>query len=260
MSSDSTALGDRMKDYESVARHVLPRRACTIMRVDGRNFHAWTRGLPRPFSTELADAMNATAVALCEQVAGAVMGYTESDEISLLITDYSKPGTQPWFGGIVQKVASISASIATAHFNAAITGRPPAQFDSRVFTVPSIEEAANYFIWRQRDAVRNSISMAAQSMFSHRRLQGVSTGQMQDMMHAEGVNWNDFPVRFKRGAQVVKCSGPREVVYTDKRTDTENTITVDRSWWEAQDADHFVFAELVDRLATLQCPPYRSGD
>lgn len=255
MSEDRTALGDRMKDYEGITRTVLPRRAWTIMRLDGRNFHAWTRGLERPFSAELAAAIDATALALCEQVAGTVFAYTQSDEVSLLLTDFGKVGTQPWFGGSVQKMTSISASIATANFNAAMPGRSPAHFDSRVFTVPGSGEAANYFIWRQRDAVRNSVAMAAQSMFSHQSLHGVGVSAMQDRMHEAGVNWNDYPARFKRGGQVVKCSGLRDVTYTDKRTGSEQTITVDRSWWEIQDADHYVFEQLARRLAASPTEP-----
>lgn len=238
-----------MKDYERIARTQLPRRSWTVMRIDGKAFHSWTRGLERPFSQDLADAMDETARDLCSEISGTVMGYVQSDEISLILTDFGKLNTQAWFDGAVQKMTSVSASLATARFNTHITGRSSALFDSRVFTVPSVEEAANYLIWRQRDAVRNSISMAAQSIFSHRALHGVTTSGMQDLMHAQGVNWNDFSTRFKRGGQVVKCSGVRQFSYVDKRTGNVCEAEADRSWWEIQPADHFTFERACELLA-----------
>lgn len=243
-------IGDRFKDYERVSRSTLPRRTWTVIRIDGRAFHGWTRGLERPFSEPLAAWMDGTAQVLCDQVAGSVRAYVQSDEISLILTDFSKLGTQPWFGGNVQKIVSISASMATAVFNDLAAQRAPAQFDARVFTVPSAAEAANYLIWRQRDAVRNSIAMAAQSMFSHNRLHGVNTGQMQELMWSEfGVNWNDYPPRFKRGGQVTKHHGMRTVSYVDKRTQQTNTIEAERSWWEVEPAEHYVFDALEAALA-----------
>jgi tRNA(His) guanylyltransferase len=252
MNRDS--LGDRMKDYESITRAVLPRKSWVVLRIDGRNFHAWTRGLERPFSMALARAIDSTAAALCEEISGAVLAYTQSDEISVLMHDFTKPGTEPWFGGIVQKIASVSASIATAYFNQFSPKSQLAHFDARVFTVPSASEAANYLIWRQRDAVRNSISMAAHAMFSQKQLHGVSSNQMQEMLFVQGVNWNDYPIRFKRGGQVVKRSGPREVTFIDKHEGCIQTVTAERSWWETQPADHFVHDALVSRLDTMGVP------
>jgi tRNA(His) 5'-end guanylyltransferase len=113
-------------------------------------------------------------------------------------------------------------------------------FDARVFTIADPVEVANYFIWRQRDCVRNSIAMAAQAHFSHKRLHGVNTGQMQELLWSEkGINWNDYPDGCKRGRVIVRESGEREVTFTHKRTGEEQIVVAMRSWWEAQPAPHF---------------------
>jgi tRNA(His) 5'-end guanylyltransferase len=237
--SDKTSLGDRMKRYEQATFTVLPRRTYTVIRVDGKAFHTYLRGAQRPFDEQFAGDMDATAQALCKEISGAVFAYAQSDEISVLATDFGSQQTEPWFAGEVQKIVSISASVATAALNARRPGRT-ALFDARVFTIADPVEVANYFLWRQRDAVRNSIAMAAQAHFSHRELHGVNTGQMQELLWSQrGVNWNDYPDGFKRGRIVVKETGEREVTFTHKRTGQEGTVKALRSWWEARPAPHF---------------------
>ncbi|MBG0818265.1 tRNA(His) guanylyltransferase Thg1 family protein [Planomonospora sp. ID82291] len=241
--SDTTALGDRMKGYEHVTRGVLPRRTYTIIRVDGRAFHTFLAHADRPFDEAVVEAMNAVAVALCGQAQGAVFAYTQSDECSLLLTDFASRTTQPWFGGVIQKIASISAAVASVAFNQAYGYHYDdacAVFDARVFTLPDAVEVANYFLWRQRDCVRNSITMAAQARFSHRQLQGVTTEQMQEMLwQGHGINWNDYPAGMKRGRVIVRDTAERDITYTDRRTSQTTTTQVLRSAWTAQDAPHF---------------------
>ncbi|MEU6413328.1 tRNA(His) guanylyltransferase Thg1 family protein [Microbispora sp. NPDC046933] len=242
--SDKTALGDRMKAYERATRSVLPRRAYTILRVDGRAFHTFLRDAHRPFDRAVMDAMNGVGAALCEEITGSVFAYVQSDECSVLMTDFATPSAQPWFGGVTQKIVSVAASIATIAFNEAyatggVDGRR-ATFDARAFTLADPCEVANYFRWRQNDCVRNSITMAAQARFSHRELHGRSTGQMQEMLWAEhGVNWNDYDAGAKRGRVVVRETGRREVAYRDGRTGEAETTLVLRSWWQAQAAPRF---------------------
>ena len=237
--TDTDSLGDRMKGYERATLTLLPRRTYTIIRVDGRAFHSYLRDAAKPYDQQFMADMDATAEALCREVSGAVFAYTQSDEISLLVCDFTAAGTQPWFGGVAAKMVSISAAVATATLNARRPGRA-ALFDSRVFTIADPREVANYFIWRQRDCVRNSITMAAQAQFSHRRLHGVNTGQMQELLWSEkGINWNDYPDGCKRGRVVVKESGEREVTFTHKRTGEQQTVTALRSWWEVVPAPHF---------------------
>ncbi|WP_405883691.1 hypothetical protein OG747_36910 [Streptomyces sp. NBC_01384] len=237
--SDSTALGDRMKAYEAAHRTVLPRRTYTLLRLDGRAFHNYLRGCERPFDDTFMADMDAVAEALCTEISGAAFAYTQSDEISILVTDFAALGTQPWFGGVVAKVLSVSASLATAVLNERRPGKR-ALFDARVFTLADPVEVANYFLWRQRDAVRNSISMAAQSRFSHKRLHGVSSGGMQELLWSEaGINWSNYPDACKRGRTTVRQVGERLVEYVDKRTQETVRTTAVRSWWETAAAPHF---------------------
>jgi tRNA(His) 5'-end guanylyltransferase len=222
-------LGSRMKEfYEDRLRYKLPRRAYTIIRIDGKAFHTYTKGLKRPFDNGLIEDMNNTTIFLCKNIMGAKMGYVQSDEISILLTDFDTLDTQAWFDYNVQKMVSIASSLATSEFNrlridryikekydsgiSNITYRfmenlsniKQAQFDARVFQIPSKIEIENYLIWRQQDAVRNSISSVAQSLYSPKELNGVKTNEMQELIFQKGINWNDYDFRKKRGAVIGK--------------------------------------------------------
>ena len=195
-----------MKEYyEDRTRIYLPRRTYTIIRIDGKAFHTYTRGLQRPFDERFIQDMDETACYLCKNIQGVKFGFVQSDEISLLLTDFDAITTDAWFDGNIQKMASVSASMATAKFNELRPGKI-AMFDSRVFTIPSATEVENYIIWRQQDTSRNSISSLAQSLFSHRQLEGKNSEQMQDMCFEMGHNWNDLPVKLKRGRLIIKES------------------------------------------------------
>jgi tRNA(His) guanylyltransferase len=213
-------LGNRMKEfYEDRFRYKLPRRAYTIMRIDGKSFHTYTKGLERPFDDGLINDMNTTTAYLCKNIMGAKMGYVQSDEISILLTDFDTNETQSWFDGNIQKMTSIAASLATSEFNRLrlirkcmgeevnaidLSNVKMANFDARVFQIPSRVEVENYFIWRQQDAVRNSISSVAQSLYSPKELHGVKTNEMQELIFQKGINWNDYDFRKKRGAVIGK--------------------------------------------------------
>lgn len=203
-----TDLDTRIKEqYEDRFRFMLPRRTYTIIRVDGRAFHTWTRGLARPYSCDLMAAMDNTAYAMCEEIAGAQLAYVQSDEISILLTDFAKIDTHAWFDNNLQKLCSISASIATAAFAGQLVAqvtRKPAHFDSRVFQIPDPIEVANYFVARQKDATRNSVAMLAQHYCSAKELHGVPVEKMHEKIHEHGDNWAKHPVRFKHGAAIVK--------------------------------------------------------
>jgi len=202
-------LGTRMKtQYEQRTRTFLPRRTYTMIRLDGKAFHTFTRGMDRPYDERFMYAMDYTAMHLCLEIQGAVMAYVQSDEISILLTDFDKITTDAWFDGQVQKIVSVSASMATAFFNEYINhdvqrmNHKRAFFDARVFTIPDPVEVENYFVWRQKDAVRNSLAMHAQSLYSHKKLHGKSQADMHDMIHEAGENWNDLPDGFKRGRTI----------------------------------------------------------
>lgn len=181
-------LGDRIKDYENITRYSLPRRTYTILRLDGKAFHTYTKGLKKPFDSELSRDITSSVSLLLKEMSGAKFAYCQSDEISILMTDVENISSQVWFNGNIQKIASVSSSILTAQFNARRVIRQVVQynssetekiklanFDCRVFSIPDRIEVMNYFRWRNQDCRRNSISMVAYSLFSHKSLQGKSS-------------------------------------------------------------------------------------
>lgn len=200
--------GDRMKGYENTYRMKLPKRMPIIIRIDGKSFHTYTRGLEKPFDRYLTYAMWETCKYLAQNIMGCKLAYTQSDEISLLLTNYDKLTTESWFDNNLQKIVSVSASLATAKFNEIMREEYPekqfALFDARAWVLPK-DEVCNYFLWRQQDATKNSISMVAQANFSQKQLQGLNSGQMQDKLFLEkSINWNDIPTWQKRGACIKK--------------------------------------------------------
>ena len=200
-------LGDRMKSYESAeAGRILMPLLPVLARIDGRTFHSFTRGMGRPFDTDFSACMVDTAIALVQDT-GACMGYTQSDEITLAWYANNHK-SQIWFGGRVAKMTSQLAAQATLIFYRAVMKRMPQYaerlptFDARVWNVPNRAEGANVFLWREWDATKNSLSMAAAAHYSHKQLHGKNSRQKHDMLFEAGVNWNDYPACFKRGTYV----------------------------------------------------------
>lgn len=235
---DKTSLGDRMKNnYENVNRFYLTRRIPVIIRMDMKAGHTFTRGMKKPFDDIFVKTMQETMKYLCENIQGCVLGYTQSDEISLVLTDYAELTTDAWFGNNLQKMCSVSASMATLAFNKAFNDNivryidshfdtdcdvtrdlaeytkilinarnKGAMFDSRVFTIPK-EEVCNYILWRQQDATRNSIQSVGQANFSDKELHKKSTKDIQDMLMTQnGINWNDYATTLKRGSCCIKVN------------------------------------------------------
>ncbi|MCD6066982.1 MAG: hypothetical protein K0S33_1808 [Bacteroidetes bacterium] len=197
-------LGDRMKAfYEDRTRYFIPRRTYTLIRVDGKAFHTYTRGLEKPFDDKLINDMDETAAYLCQNIQGAKFAFVQSDEISILLTDFDDINTSAWFEGNIQKICSVSASLATVRFNQ-LRPEKVALFDSRVFQIPSKAEVENYFIWRQQDTTRNSIASVAQSLYSHKELSGKSSDEQQELIFQKGINWNDYAPKYKRGRIIEK--------------------------------------------------------
>ena len=210
-------IGDRMKlYYENRSKTYLTRRSNVIIRLDGCHFHSFCRGLQKPFDPFFIKTMQETTKSLCENIQGCKIGYVESDEISLLLTDYDTLQTDAWFDYSVQKICSVSASMAALFFNkywqknVAELGdiyksksELGAYFDARAFNIPK-EEITNYFIWRQNDATRNSIQGLAQANFSQKQIHSLNNSQLQDKLHEEkGINWNDCKTVEKRGSCVI---------------------------------------------------------
>lgn len=227
-------LGDRMKGaYENKYRLYLPERIPVIIRLDGKAFHTFCRGLKKPFDDLFISVMQDTMLDLCKNISGCKLGYVQSDEISLLLVQ-TKEESQPWFDNNIQKIVSVSASMATLYFNKNFEKRVfelmenyakdkndyteeglkyvdkldskiyTAMFDSRVFVLPK-EEVNNYFIWRQQDATRNSILSLAQSLYSDREIHGIKCDALQDKMFTErNVNWNNLSTVKKRGTCAIR--------------------------------------------------------
>ena len=242
---DNSELAKRMKSYELVPKSVLMKRVPVAIRLDGKAFHTFTRGFQKPFDDILIKTMQETMKYLCENIQGCVLGYTQSDEITLILIDYKKLTSNAWFDYEVQKICSIAASMATMAFNfffeklvsktyncndwdrthywgKSIDGDEfgyfkMAMFDARCFNIPK-EEVANLIYWRQLDATRNSIQMVGQANFSHKELQNKSCNQIQDMLFLEkGINWNDLETHKKRGSCCIK----QEYAYPDEFMQTQ---------------------------------------
>ncbi len=201
------SLGDRCKMYEGAeaGRRFMP-LIPIVARIDGRSFSSFTRGMERPYDPLMASMMIATTKFLVEET-NANIGYTQSDEISLAWHSTNHQ-SQVWFDGRIMKMTSQLAALATLHFNRQVEELYPEfydrmpSFDARVWQVPNRTEAANMFVWREWDATKNSITMAASHYYSHAELQGKNGAEKQEMLFQKGVNWNNYPDFFKRGTYV----------------------------------------------------------
>lgn len=213
------SLGDRMKEnYEDRQRYYLTRRTPVIVRVDGKAFHTFTRGLERPFDEKLSDAMIHAARCVAEEMQGFKLGYVQSDEASFLLTDYDTLQTDAWFDYNKSKIESISAAMMTAWFGITFEHPKgdkdliaPAVFDARSFNVPR-EEVANYFLWRAKDWERNSLAMFCGAFFSHKEMHGKGRAEKHEMLHAIGKNWTaNLDQRWRNGAWIYRADSGIEV-------------------------------------------------
>jgi len=204
---DFEAMGDRHKLFEAreTQQKLMPGLP-VLVRLDGRAFHTFTRGLIRPFDERLSRSMIETTKFLVNETHASI-GYTQSDEISLAYpcVDPNKPVL---FDGRIQKLCSILASTATAKFNQQILANIPEKahllplFDARVYQYPSLALAAESFLWRETDATRNSLTMAAHAYYSQKDLHKAGYAKKHDLLHAKGINWNDYSSAQKRGSYV----------------------------------------------------------
>ena len=254
-------LGIRMKTYyEQIPKTRLMRRTPVAIRIDGKAFHTFTRGFQKPFDEVLVKSMQDTMKYLCENIQGCVLGYMQSDEITLILVDYNNLNSAAWLDYEVQKMCSIAASMATFEFNRRFESnfcdwsrdndlrvsdeyfayteenqkledayvdavQRGAMFDARVFNIPK-EEVTNLVYWRQLDATRNSIQMVGQANFSHNELQNKSCNMIQDMlMTQKGINWNDTPTHLKRGSCCIKMDIP-----VDSMVNGEHKVTERPHW------------------------------
>lgn len=255
------SLGDRMKNIEGRFTFFLPRRCYTVIRLDGKAFHTFLKKVKKPFDRDVMDCMQGTALALCKEIGGAKIGYTQSDEITLILTDFDTIKTQAWFDGNLSKIISISASIATSEFNklwkirqvenfikAHIEVSPNdiltfmssiknANFDSRAYVTADPWEAYNSIKWRVDDASKNSIQMIAHTLFSTEELKKKGFSDLNEMLFQKGHNFNDYPTDCKRGAFIIK---------------TDKGWIVDRDAPLPNQDQHYI----MDRLPLIPAPTF----
>lgn len=246
-----TSLDVRMKRYEAVSDIVLMRRTPVILRLDGSHFHTFTRGFEKPFDSVMMAAMQKTMEALCNDIQGAVFGYTQSDEITIVLCDYKTLETSAWFDNRLEKLCSVGASKASRYFNKffievveekistdySLSDKLrdkyrsryfTADFDCRAFNIPK-EEVCNCVIWRQNDAEKNSIQSLAQSLYSHKELNGLKCNQLQNKMFTEkGVNWSELPTYCKRGSACIKDENGKWFIDYDMPILKENRDYLER--------------------------------
>ncbi len=217
-------IGDRMKLYEGIASSTLIPNLPIVVRIDGRAFHTFTKGMAKPFDLNLVKTMDQLTLMLCEE-SNAKIGYTQSDEISLVIHE-SSPLTCVYFDRNVQKIVSVLSSFSTLNFNLlakenGCIGTGPAMFDCRVFNLPSKEEVTNYLLWRELDATRNSIQSIARSLYTHKECENKKFNDLNEMLMQKGINFNNYDPRLKRGKYFIRDY--RLEKFVNKLTGKENT-------------------------------------
>ena len=203
---ERTSIGDRMKRYEASFSPMLVPRMPIIIRIDGRAFHTFTRNLQKPFDKGLMSPMQHTMMHTSKEMQGFKAAYTQSDEISFLLTDYDKTNTQGWFNYELNKIVSTSAAVATSFFNRSYDSCET--FDARAFNVPR-EDVVNYFLWRAKDWARNSLQMYARSFFSQKELHNKDHVEIHEMLHKIEKNWTtDLSGHERNGLWYLKKEEP----------------------------------------------------
>lgn len=270
-----TSLGELMKEYEHAYRRQVSVEDYILIRLDGKSFHSYTRGLDKPFDSLFMEAMDETLLTLCREVPGVRFGYVESDEISLLITAFknvtpsnsNSSGVQYselWMGGVEAKLLSLTAAIATATFNKVREEQKSvslsennlhphlALFDSRLWTFPGTDEGKElvkkYFSWRRRDSVKNSVTMAALTHFSHKALHRKNTEEKIIMLNNIGTPWEALPEEFRFGRYSHKVEHDETVTYLHKKTGVTDTIDVKRKKWTINPLINFLGAFTSETL------------
>lgn len=237
MTERRDSLGDRMKSYEEGTRYILSGRVPVIIRVDGKAFHTYLKSVPS-FTSSVNEVMDRVAQALCENIQGAQVAYVQSDEVSVFVHGYKSENSSSWFDNLLQKMCSVAASIASATFTmeswriwfprsdrmtASLADIEPAYFDARVFTLPE-HEVCNYFIWRQQDAVRNSVQTFARTLFSHKQVDGKNQLEMKEMCRAKGHEWDELSLELQRGRAVYRVTEERAPGVIRSRWDVDRKI------------------------------------
>lgn len=262
------SLGDRQKAYEAVNDRILVPKMSFIVRVDGKAFHTYTRGFVKPFDTIMGATMIEVTKKLCEEIAGAVLGYTQSDEITIVCKYTDRIVSQAWFNGRVRKIETIAASKATKWFNEIFSEKVHdyienyegteeykntlrlfynkkigmAEFDARAFNIPEWD-CINNVIWRQQDATRNSVEAVGHANFNTKELHKVNCEGIKEMLlKQKSINWeSDFTPYQKYGA----------FCYKIQETRTIKGETVERTLWYCNPYEEYIITEDRNRFRVL---------
>lgn len=231
----------KFKDAEKEHRTYLPEKRWVVLRLDGKAFHTYTSGLERPFDALFMEAMDKTAGELCAAFTGSLIGYVQSDEISIILDTKTKVGYEPLMAGQIQKIISVSAATATWHFNKARLDQGFAGnfglFDSRIaLTTEDAEDVGDYLDWRRGDAMKNSVSMAADSHFGHKVLMGKNVEDRKNMLSEVNKPWEELPAGFRYGRYVHRVVFQDKVTFLNRKTQQEETAEATRSRWDVLDS------------------------
>lgn len=226
------SLFTKFKALESATETTLPIKTIAVIRLDGKAFHTFTKNFVRPFDASFAATMDAVGAHLCDVIDGAVFAFVQSDEISVVFSDLAKPDTQMWAGGRVQKMVSIAAANATAKYMSVSPTELFPIFDARVHSLADLDEAREYVTWRRADARKNAITMAANTLHSHKALMGLPTSERLELLR--GTEHENLPAEFLNGRLIVKEYQDEPVTYTDRRTNERHDILVTRGRWVSQ--------------------------
>lgn len=250
--SNSPTWHEKFTEIEADWNDKIDPGTYAIVRVDGRAFSRISNKLDKPYSTHFMDWMDAAAIQLCYEMQGAVFAYVQSDEISVIMSDMNGERRGRWFDWNVNKLVSVSASIASGTFNLGFQhdlngtlweDRRPASFDSRVIPVKSRLDAIQYFMWRQRNAYTNAISMVADRICGSAALNGKNLNDRIDMLFQQGIMVNDLPLGLRQGRVITATKMPGVVEYVHKKSGETHRAEVIRNNWAAKVAPWFDWDE-----------------
>lgn len=237
-------LNDYFKNKEHEFKQFLPKKGYYIIRLDGKAFHTFCKGMKKPYDKDFIKWMDITAQKLCENIQCVKMAYVQSDEISLILTDLDSEKTQLWFDGNIQKIVSISSSLCSVFFNKLIPIDKEAFFDSRVFKLDNLEDVSKYLCWRQSDAIKNSITMLSLHYYSHNEIHKKNSLDKLELIKLKGDDYNNHDQGFRQGRVIL--AKEKESVFINPKTQQEGLIT--KTFWEIEQAPDFKNTELKNLL------------
>lgn len=235
-------LGQRMRELQLASEIVLPKNN-NILQLDGKSFSKYTKNFVAPFDVKFIDAMDVVAAEVLKAIPGSAFAYVQSDEINILLKPASDIDEKGFYGNRQVKLVSLAAATASVAFSRMFPEFEPALFDARVFTMPDETAVHDFFVWRQRDCVRNSVSMVAGEFFSPKKLDGVKTKDRLKMLDAIGQSWDDYPAGQRTGRIVKRTYVERDFEFVHKGTGEVVQTRALRSTFTPVDAP--VFTDLV---------------